>query len=280
MMIPTEVLGGGILLLLVILLSASHVVRYCVKFTVFILLSTVAATAFIPLMLLKPCDYRNALLPAWGARQISKLLGLKWKVRGLENVVKDSGCVVIINHQSALDLLVLAEIWPLMERCTVIAKREVFFFWPFGLACWLWGTIFIDRLNVEKAITTVNKTGETIRSKKARVCMFPEGTRNSETEMLPFKKGAFHIAIASQTYVQPVVVSRYYFLDAKRHIFNTGENVISILPAISTKNMQRDDIESLMQKARNSMTTEIAKISEEVTQRKSEIHVNSSPKSD
>jgi len=44
-------------------------------------------------------------LPAWGGRQISKLLGLKWEMRGKENIVQNSGCVVLINHQSCLDLL-------------------------------------------------------------------------------------------------------------------------------------------------------------------------------
>lgn len=68
--------------------------------------------------------------------------------------------------KSALFFPVLAEVWPVLQRCTVIAKREVFYMWPFGLACWLWGTIFIDRLNVERAQSTVNKTGETIRSKQ------------------------------------------------------------------------------------------------------------------
>jgi lysophosphatidate acyltransferase len=53
-----------------------------------------------------------------------------------------------------------------MERCTVISKKQIFYFWPFGLASWLWGTIFIDRLNGEKAQQTINKTGETIRDKK------------------------------------------------------------------------------------------------------------------
>lgn len=53
-----------------------------------------------------------------------------------------------------------------MDRCTVISKKEIFYFWPFGLASWLWGTIFIDRLNVESAQNTINKTGETIRQKK------------------------------------------------------------------------------------------------------------------
>lgn len=264
--IPTELWGGGILLLLVYLFNASHVFRYYTKFTVFILLSTVSATIFIPIMLLRPRDYRNALLPAWGARQISKLLGLQWEIRGVENVNQESGCVIVINHQSALDLLVLAELWPIMQRCTVIAKREVFYLWPFGLACWLWGTIFIDRLNVERAQSTINKTGDTIRTKKAKLCMFPEGTRHSGREMLPFKKGAFHVAIASQTAVQPVVVSQYNFLDSKRHIFNSGRSIINILPQISTAGMARENLDQLMTKTHDVMTTTFNNISDEILQ--------------
>jgi len=66
---------------------------------------------------------------------------------------------------------VLSEIWPVMERCTVISKKEIFYLWPFGLASWLWGTIFIDRLNVKSAQNTINKTGETIRQKKVIVIL-------------------------------------------------------------------------------------------------------------
>lgn len=73
---------------------------------------------------------------------------------------------LILNMIKSAFFPVLAELWPVLQRCTVIAKREVFYMWPFGLACWLWGTIFIDRLNVERAQSTVNKTGETIRSKQ------------------------------------------------------------------------------------------------------------------
>lgn len=61
---------------------------------------------------------------------------------------------------------VLSEIWPIMDRCTVISKKEIFYFWPFGLASWLWGTIFIDRLNKESAQKTINKTGETINQRQ------------------------------------------------------------------------------------------------------------------
>jgi lysophosphatidate acyltransferase len=52
--------------------------------------------------------------------------------------------------------------------------------------------------------------------------MFPEGTRNGSATLLPFKKGAFHVAIASQTPIQPVVVSRYNFLDESKKLFNSG----------------------------------------------------------
>lgn len=59
---------------------------------------------------------------------------------------------------------------------------------------------------------------------QARVLMFPEGTRHGGDELLPFKKGAFHLAIASKCPIQPVVVSNYYFLDDKTHKFDEGND--------------------------------------------------------
>lgn len=43
--------------------------------------------------------------PAAGLRFSCKLLGLKTKVQGKENIVQNSGAVVLINHQSVLDLI-------------------------------------------------------------------------------------------------------------------------------------------------------------------------------
>lgn len=131
--------------LIAVLCVFSATCRYYGKFALFILVSLIWATLPIPLMLFRPRDPRNALIPAWGLRQCATLLGLKFEVRGHQNIVDDGkdgkkqGCVVVINHQSALDLIVLAELWPIMPRCTVISKREVFWLWPFGLATWLWG---------------------------------------------------------------------------------------------------------------------------------------------
>ena len=52
--------------------------------------------------------------------------------------------------------------------------------------------------------------------------VFPEGTRNNTGDILPFKKGAFHVAIAAQIPVLPVIFSSYYFLDNKNKEFESG----------------------------------------------------------
>lgn len=252
--------------LLMLLCSTSRVVRFYTKWTVFIVWATLSACLPIPLMLLRPKHWKNALFPARSLRVLSRLFGIRMEVSGTENIVP-TGSVVLVNHQSLLDLHVLAELWVVMDRCAVISKREIFWLWPFGLAAWLWGTIFIDRLNPEKAQGTVNKTGETVRVQKRRLLLFPEGTRHGGHDLKPFKKGAFHVAIASQTAIQPVVVSRYHFLDQRMSKYDPGTVLIKILPAISTEGMTRDDIPALIEKTYKVMQEEYARANVEVLKR-------------
>lgn len=61
---------------------------------------------------------------------------------------------------------VLGELWLTMKNCTVISKKEILYLGPFGLACWLWGTVFIDRKNVEESRQMINDTAESIRVAK------------------------------------------------------------------------------------------------------------------
>lgn len=253
------------LIIIILLYNLSQTAKYVLKFTFLSLGLFTAATLFIPVMLLRPRDSRNGLFAAWGARQLSKILNISWTMRGKEHIVKDSGCVLLINHQSVLDLITLGEIWPIYEKCTVIAKQEIFYVLPFGLACWLWGTIFIDRLNVEKAQKTINSTGEIIKNKKMKLCMFPEGTRHGGETLLPFKKGAFHVAIASQTPIQPIVVSQYYYVDDRTKKFDSGKNIISILPPIPTEGLTKDNVSDLMERTYKVMSEEYAKITKENT---------------
>ncbi|XP_043276382.1 1-acyl-sn-glycerol-3-phosphate acyltransferase alpha isoform X3 [Venturia canescens] len=195
---------------------------------------------------------------------VSTLLGLRWELRGREHLEKEQACIVVANHQSSLDILGMFDIWPVMDKCTVVAKKEIFYAWPFGLAAWLCGLIFIDRMNSEKARTVINLATDSIKEKKIKLWIFPEGTRHNTGQIHPFKKGAFHVAINSQLPILPVVFSSYYFLSKKEKRFDAGRVVITTLPPISTKGLSTDDIAELMDKTRNAMIDVFQTTSREV----------------
>jgi len=60
------------------------------------------------------------------------------------------------------------DLWPVMDKCTVVAKKEIFYAWPFGLAAWLCGVIYIDRMKSEKARTALNIATKEIMDKKVK----------------------------------------------------------------------------------------------------------------
>lgn len=64
--------------------------------------------------------------------------------------------------------------------------------------------------------------------------------------------------------IQPIVVSRYTFLDSERKFFGRGHSIVRILPEISTKGMTKDDIDSLLPKVQKTMQEEFDKLNDEV----------------
>lgn len=60
----------------------------------------------------------------------------------------------------------LFDIWPIMDKCTVVAKKELLYAWPFGLAAWLCGLIFIPRMNTDEAKNLMNQAAENIKKDK------------------------------------------------------------------------------------------------------------------
>jgi lysophosphatidate acyltransferase len=64
--------------------------------------------------------------------------------------------------------------------------------------------------------------------------------------------------------IQPIVVSRYTFLDYDRKFFGRGHSIIKILPEISTKGMSKDDLDSLLSNVQNIMQEEFERLNDEV----------------
>jgi len=54
--------------------------------------------------------------------------------------------------------------------------------------------------------------------------MFPEGTRSKKPELIPFKKGAFQVAVQNNLPIVPLVISPYSFIDDRKKVFGSGES--------------------------------------------------------
>lgn len=157
------------------------------------------------------------------------------------------------------------DIWPVMNKCSVVAKKELFFAWPFGLAAWLCGLIFINRMNSESSRDHLTKASNNLKNKKIKLWIFPEGTRRNTGELHPFKKGAFHVAIDGQIPILPVVFSSYRtFLDDENKHLDSGHIIITTLPPIPTAGLTKIDIDHLIQRTYDVMNKEYQITSKEV----------------
>ena len=131
--------------------------------------------------------------------------------------------VFIGNHQTELDVLMLGCIFP--KYCSVTAKSSLKKIPVLGWFMWLSRTVFIDRANSTNARSAMAGAADEIRNNKQSVYMFPEGTRSYSKEpvLLPFKKGAFHLAVQAGAPIVPVVVANYSnVLYVKGRRFNSG----------------------------------------------------------
>ncbi|XP_073824202.1 1-Acylglycerol-3-phosphate O-acyltransferase 2 [Musca autumnalis] len=263
----------GLACLVALFMSFSNKAPYQLKMAIFLIGNGIIVLMCIPFMIIRPRDYRNAFGPAWGCRQLCKALGVTMEIRGLENIRKGHGSVVLMNHQSALDLCVLAYLWPVIGRATVVSKKEVLYLPFFGIGSWLWGTLFINRSRKTDSINTLQKESKAINERNCKLLLFPEGTRNSKETLLPFKKGSFHIALQSQCPIQPVVISKYWFLNGEKKIFRPGHAIIHILPEIPTAGSKKEDMDTIIEKTHNIMQSEYTKLSQEAKALNTKKHI-------
>lgn len=178
-------------------------------------------------------------------------LVLGWRVT-CENLSRFDECrpvVIVGNHQSNLDIVTYGAVYP--RRCVVIAKKELaripFFGWFYSAT----GNIWVDRQDRVRALQSVDEAAERIRSEGVSVWMFPEGHRNQKPEMLPFKKGAFHLAIAAQVPVLAIVSEPIWtVIDADRALVRPGTIRMRILPPIPTAGRSPEDVDALIEEVR------------------------------
>ncbi|KAF3075009.1 putative 1-acyl-sn-glycerol-3-phosphate acyltransferase [Trichoderma lentiforme] len=190
--------------------------------------------------------------------------GVEFVIDDPDNVLNTTRPAVFIgNHQTELDVLMLGAIFP--KYCSVTAKAQLkkvpFLGWFMSLS----GTIFIDRKNSKDARSAMDGAATEIKTKRQSVYMFPEGTRSytKEPALLPYKKGAFHLAVQSGVPIVPVVVANYsHILYIKGLVFNSGKIPIKVLRPIPTTNLTSADVDELTQSTRELMLKELISLTE------------------
>ncbi len=132
----------------------------------------------------------------------TKVAGIKMSVKGKDNLWSHRPAVFLFNHQSSADLFIVSKL--LKKDAVAIAKKELKSS-PIGPLMTAAGVIFIDRANKDKAIEAMKPAIEALKTGTS-VAIAPEGTRSYDYKLGPFKKGAFHLAMAAGVPVVPIVI--------------------------------------------------------------------------
>jgi len=131
------------------------------------------------------------------------ICGTKTTIIGLENIPKDEPALFIGNHRGIFDVVIA---YSIMQRLTgFVSKKEmnkipVIRVWMRHLHC-----LFLDRHNIKEGLKTILKGIDLIKNDKISISIFPEGTRNSDDDVKPFKEGSFKFAEKSGCKIIPMV---------------------------------------------------------------------------
>jgi len=186
----------------------------------------------------------------WG-KTLSFIFNIKLIVKGTHNL-QDRNYIFAANHASLIDIPLL---FIAVNRYTVfIAKSELSKIPIFKSILDRAGFIFVDRKNNDSAVKSMNNLMDDIKKIPRSVAIFPEGTRTSDGELLPFKKGAAIFAINTDIPVIPVAISGAYSW-SKKKLFDISQSVIifEFGDPITTENYSFDDRDYLTEKIKTNI---------------------------
>ncbi len=177
------------------------------------------------------------------------------KVRGKENIDKKQSYVVVSNHQSQYDILMLYG-WLGVDFKWVM-KMELRSIPILGVACDKLGHIYIDRSNTQAALASIEAARKKIKGGTS-VLFFPEGSRSRDGKLKPFKKGAFKMALNLDVPLLPVTINNTRsILPSDTSDLFPGKASMVIHPPVSIEGYNDSNIQELIGKVRDIISSEI-----------------------
>lgn len=183
-----------------------------------------------------------------------------WRVRleGLERIRRDAAYVMVVNHQSLLDILVL---FRLFVHFKWVSKVENFRIPAIGWNMSLNRYIKLrrgDRASVERMMDACQRT----IAEGSSIMMFPEGTRSPDGRLRAFKTGAFALAQRAAAPLLPIIVQGTANALPKRGFVLRGRHEIRIrvLDEIPYQAFADTPVEVLTQRVRDVIAAELGEV--------------------
>lgn len=197
-------------------------------------------------VLILPKRARWTAVRTWG-RLILGLTFTKTTIEG-EDLVPSKGGVVVINHASYLDSIVVAAMVP--GPLSFVVKDDLSDFKVFRSFLERIDALFVQRLDVAASVDDAAKVTAAAKAGR-RIAVFPEGTFIPRDGLLPFRLGAFVVAAETQTPVIPVAIQGTRQILRDEHwVPRRGAIHIKILPPIPPKGTDFHEVIRLRDEAR------------------------------
>ncbi len=171
------------------------------------------------------------------------------KISGWKRPRGSGPFIAVANHQSIADIPAISFLpWEMKW----VSKESNFKVPGFGWMMTMAGDVRLKRGEKESAKSAMSKC-KWYLDRGMSVMLFPEGTRSSDGEIMPFKDGAFRLAIETQTPILPIAVAgSRHAIPKNSWIFGVKCQVrVEVLPPIETKGLTMDDLDQLKARTRN-----------------------------
>ncbi|OBK45514.1 HAD-IB family hydrolase/lysophospholipid acyltransferase family protein [Mycobacterium sp. 1081908.1] len=157
--------------------------------------------------------------------------GVQLNVIGEENLTAQRPAVFIFNHRNQVDPVIAGAL--VRDNWVGVGKKELQKDPIMGTLGKLVDTVFIDRDDSAAAVETMHTVEDRARNGLS-IVIAPEGTRVDTTEVGPFKKGPFRIAMAVGIPIVPIVIRNAEIVAARNStVINPGTVDVAVFPPIS-----------------------------------------------
>jgi 1-acyl-sn-glycerol-3-phosphate acyltransferase len=236
---------------------------YRIRVSLGFVVLALTALALIPLTIVRPF-HRNNMGDICSV--ITKVMAMYWGVRyeyeNEERLSPKTSSVIISNHQDTQDMFFAES--AIRHGTVALGKWEVIYIPFIGQLFFLGGNIMIKRSNKEKSKKALSIAAKKMVENNLSLLIFPEGTRNWG-KPLPFKLGAFKLAIEAGVPIQPVC---YSLRDKSMDYYKLRPGTIKVkcLEPISTKGLTQDDALDLAIRCRKLIEAECIAITKTLPQ--------------